>query len=44
MIFSPLLAALINQLAVPFQQPDFAGQQANHNVIFRIPTPTFGAG
>lgn len=24
------------------QQPDFAGQQANHNVIFRIPTPTFG--
>ena len=26
------------------QQPDFAGQQANHNVIFRIPTPTFGAG
>jgi CxxC motif-containing protein (DUF1111 family) len=26
------------------QQPDFAGQLANHNVIFRIPTPTFGAG
>src|SRR5437879_5345493 len=26
------------------QQPDFAGQQGNHNVIFRIPTPTFGAG
>src|SRR6202045_3718851 len=26
------------------QQPDFAAQQANHNVIFRIPTPTFGAG
>jgi CxxC motif-containing protein (DUF1111 family) len=26
------------------QQPDFAGQLANGNVIFRIPTPTFGAG
>jgi CxxC motif-containing protein (DUF1111 family) len=26
------------------QQPDFAGQQANHNIIFRIPTPVFGAG
>ena len=26
------------------QQPDFAGQLANRNVIFRIPTPTFGAG
>jgi CxxC motif-containing protein (DUF1111 family) len=26
------------------QQPDFAQQQANHNVIFRIPTPVFGAG
>src|SRR5712691_11036998 len=25
-------------------QPDFAAQLANHNVIFRIPTPTFGAG
>jgi CxxC motif-containing protein (DUF1111 family) len=25
-------------------QPDFAGQLANGNVIFRIPTPTFGAG
>ena len=25
-------------------QPDFAAQQANRNVIFRIPTPTFGAG
>jgi CxxC motif-containing protein (DUF1111 family) len=25
-------------------QPDFAVQQANHNVIFRIPTPVFGAG
>ena len=25
-------------------QPDFAAQLANHNVIFRIPTPTFGTG
>ena len=26
------------------QQPNFAQQLANHNVIFRIPTPTFGTG
>jgi len=26
------------------QQPGFATQLANNNVIFRIPTPTFGAG
>jgi CxxC motif-containing protein (DUF1111 family) len=26
------------------QQPDFAQQLANNNVIFRIPTPVFGAG
>jgi len=25
-------------------QPDFATELANNNVIFRIPTPTFGAG
>ncbi len=25
-------------------QPDFATQMANHNVIYRIPTPTFGMG
>jgi CxxC motif-containing protein (DUF1111 family) len=25
-------------------QPDFATELANHNVIFRIPTPVFGAG
>jgi len=25
-------------------QPDFAAQMAAHNVIFRIPTPIFGAG
>jgi CxxC motif-containing protein (DUF1111 family) len=33
-----------NPVGCAIQQPDFAGQQANHNVIFRIPTPTFGAG
>jgi len=26
------------------QQPDFAAQMAARNVVFRIPTPTFGAG
>jgi CxxC motif-containing protein (DUF1111 family) len=26
------------------KQPDFAGELARHNVIFRIPTPTFGLG
>src|SRR2546426_2175629 len=26
------------------KQPDFASAVANHNVIFRIPTPVFGAG
>jgi CxxC motif-containing protein (DUF1111 family) len=26
------------------QQPDFAAQAANKNLIFRIPTPVFGAG
>ena len=26
------------------QQPNFADELANNNVIFRIPTPTFGAG
>jgi CxxC motif-containing protein (DUF1111 family) len=27
-----------------YPQPNFAAQLANNNVIFRIPTPTFGAG
>src|SRR5579864_1160165 len=26
------------------QQPDFAAEMARNNVVFRIPTPTFGAG
>jgi hypothetical protein len=26
------------------KQPDFAGQLAKNNVVFRIPTPTFGLG
>lgn len=30
--------------ACSISQPDFATAQANHNVIFRIPTPLFGAG
>jgi CxxC motif-containing protein (DUF1111 family) len=30
--------------ACAMRQPDFATEVANHNVIFRIPTPVFGAG
>jgi CxxC motif-containing protein (DUF1111 family) len=30
--------------ACTISQPDFATALANHNVIFRIPTPLFGAG
>ena len=30
--------------ACGISQPDFATELANHNVIFRIPTPIFGAG
>jgi CxxC motif-containing protein (DUF1111 family) len=30
--------------ACSLKQDDFATQVANHNVIFRIPTPAFGAG
>ena len=30
--------------ACAMKQPDFATQVANRNVIFRIPTPVFGAG
>ena len=30
--------------ACSISQPDFATELANHNVIFRIPTPIFGAG
>jgi CxxC motif-containing protein (DUF1111 family) len=30
--------------ACTISQPDFATELANHNVIFRIPTPIFGAG
>jgi CxxC motif-containing protein (DUF1111 family) len=30
--------------ACTLKQPDFATELANHNVIFRIPTPVFGAG
>jgi len=31
-------------LSCTLAQPDFAGQLAANNVIFRIPTPTFGLG
>jgi CxxC motif-containing protein (DUF1111 family) len=31
-------------LGCTLAQPDFAAQLANRNVIFRIPTPTFGLG
>jgi CxxC motif-containing protein (DUF1111 family) len=30
--------------ACHLEQPDFAGEMARRNVIFRIPTPVFGAG
>ena len=30
--------------ACAMKQPDFATEVTNHNVIFRIPTPVFGAG
>jgi CxxC motif-containing protein (DUF1111 family) len=30
--------------ACSLQQPDFANAQRNNNVIFRIPTPVYGAG
>jgi CxxC motif-containing protein (DUF1111 family) len=33
-----------NPAGCAIQQPNFAQQLANNNVIFRIPTPTFGAG
>jgi len=33
-----------NATGCMLSQPDFAGQLANNNVIFRIPTPVFGAG
>src|SRR3982074_790369 len=44
MLFSPLPVRPDKPIGCAIQQPDFVGQQANHNVIFRIPTPTFGAG
>lgn len=33
-----------NPTGCNISQPDFATNLANHNVIFRIPTPTFGNG
>src|SRR5579872_1896750 len=38
------IAGRIDAGGCTLAQPDFATQLANHNVIFRIPTPTFGLG
>ncbi len=38
------IAGRVDALGCDLTQPDFATQLANHNVIFRIPTPTFGLG
>src|SRR5260370_2623793 len=38
------IAGRSDAIGCNLQQPDFATQLANHNVIFRIPTPTFGLG
>jgi len=38
------LAGRTGAAGCSLQQPDYDTQLANHNVIFRIPTPTFGAG
>jgi len=38
------IAGRIDAPGCNLAQPDFATQLANHNVIFRIPTPVFGLG
>ena len=38
------IAGRADALGCTLAQPDFARGLANNNVIFRIPTPTFGAG
>jgi hypothetical protein len=38
------IAGRTDALGCNLQQPNFAAQIANHNAIFRIPTPLFGAG
>ncbi|HZP47403.1 MAG TPA: di-heme oxidoredictase family protein [Vicinamibacterales bacterium] len=38
------LTGRLGDTACTATQPDFAAAMASHNVIFRIPTPTFGTG
>ena len=38
------IAGRVDAPGCSLAQPDFATQLANHNVIFRIPTPLFGLG
>jgi CxxC motif-containing protein (DUF1111 family) len=38
------ITARLGASACSLAQPDYETQIANHNVIFRIPTPTFGEG
>ncbi|HLJ47077.1 MAG TPA: di-heme oxidoredictase family protein [Bryobacteraceae bacterium] len=38
------IAGRVDAPGCTLAQPDFETQLANHNVIFRIPTPTFGLG
>ena len=44
MIYSPSSAGPIILRGCSISQPDFATNLANNNVIFRVPTPTFGGG
>src|SRR5690242_10508509 len=39
-----VITGRLDAAACGISQPDFATELANHNVIFRIPTPIFGAG
>jgi CxxC motif-containing protein (DUF1111 family) len=39
-----VISGLPETAACNIRQPDFDGQRLRNNIIFRIPTPTFGAG
>jgi hypothetical protein len=39
-----VITGRVDAMACGISQPDFGVALANHNVIFRIPTPVFGAG
>ena len=39
-----VITGRVDAMACGISQPDFGAALANHNVIFRIPTPIFGAG